>query len=229
MSDIHTVDFDFPAAVREVRKAIEMDPNLALARIYHSNLLASLGSPQEALTEAQIAVKLDPYSVSARRHLAVRLRDIGAYDEAIQQLRTADEMRPNLPPIHRALCSTLNVAARQTEATEECEKATDLEERPESEKAILKNALKAEGMVGYRRAHLQLLLGHAEREYLSPYIIAVDHAWLGHNEEALSWLEKAYAEKDWQLWEVGIHAAFANLRSDPRFQDLLRRLGLRPG
>lgn len=90
----------------------------------------------------------------------------------------------------------------------------------------LERAIRSGGLKGYHCWNLERLKKLAKRQYVSPVELAFDAAGCGSNDEAMSWLEKASAEKDWQLFRLGIASAFDDLRSDPRFRDLMRRLRL---
>ncbi len=104
----------------------------------------------------------------------------------------------------------------------------DTPESAERKSAELRQVLKSEGAKGYWRKTLEYELEYYEKGVGSPAFVAASYARLGEKEKAFEWLEKAYAERDSYLTYLKINGDFDPLRSDPRFQDLLRRIGFTP-
>ena len=217
-------DWDWLVAEREYRRAIELDPNLALAHLGYGYLLTLLRRPNQAWTELTTAQALDPLSQIVGQVLVIVLYDSHRYDEAIAEAKQWAELYPDSVAFRDWLADTYVQKGMEPVALTEYLKAEELGGSA-SRIAALQNASRASGFRGFWRKKTAL-----DAEPTSPgftaYDVASDYATLGDRENTLLWLEKAYTARDWRFIEVAVEPRFDPLRADPRFQDLLRRLNL---
>jgi len=163
--------------------------------------------------------------------LGMRYLEGKRYDEAIAQFKKTIEMSPDYSAAHLFLSSAYFEKGMYEEFIASSSKARvlvklDTPESAERKSAELRQALKTEGTKGYWRKTLEYALENYEKGVSSPAFVAASYARLGEKEKAFEWLEKAYAERDSYLIYLKTNRDFDNLRSDSRFQDLLRRIGL---
>ncbi|HEX6737557.1 MAG TPA: tetratricopeptide repeat protein, partial [Vicinamibacteria bacterium] len=224
----HRYAWDWPAAERSYRRALELNPSYATARHWYAEYLMVRGRLAEAGREMQQARQLDP--LSPRITLDVGLPDYfaGRYDRAAEAARRVAELHPTFAPAHIALQQALERQGRYPDAVAALRQAAaalgaDLAPVQEVERALAR-----EGKDGYWAALLRL----AERGWpaaVSPSHRANMYAARGEGQRALEWLERAYADRDDELVWAGVEPWYETLRPDPRFGDLLARLGLREG
>lgn len=220
-------DWDWPGSEREFRRALDLNPNYATAHHWYSHYLAAVGQLDEAVSEIKRARELDPFGVTVNVWLAETLYYSRQYDQAIEQYGKTLELYPELAGDLHANIGDCYVQKRMfTEAVSEWQKALTLGGDAKVA-ANLEKAYLSSGYSGYLRKRLDLLKESAQTEPVSPLNFAYAYALLGDKDHVLEWLEKAYQERDPWLY-VKAEPRLDNLRSDPRFMDLLRRLGLHP-
>jgi len=220
-------DWDWPGSEREFRRALDLNPNYATAHHWYSHYLAAVGQLDEAVSEIKRARELDPFGVTVNVWLAETLYYSRQYDQAIEQYGKTLELYPELAGDLHANIGDCYVQKRMfTEAVSEWQKALTLGGNAKVA-ANLEKAYLSSGYSGYLRKRLDLLKESAQTEPVSPLNFAYAYALLGDKDHVLEWLEKAYQERDPWLY-VKAEPRLDNLRSDPRFMDLLRRLGLHP-
>ena len=229
----HTVDWDFVGAEIEFKRAIELNPNYATARQWYSEFLSLMGRREEAFVEINKAHELDPFSRAVSGNIGLRFYAARRFDEAIAQHKKLIEMEPNYPIVHSFLAMAYEAKGMYQEAIAETRIADILLERDSTEaserkSAAFTQALKTGGAQGYWRKQLELSLKEYEQGYQSAFGIAETYAWLGEKDLAFEWLEKSFAAHEVNLVGVKAKPAFDGLSSDPRFQELLRRVGLTP-
>jgi serine/threonine protein kinase/tetratricopeptide (TPR) repeat protein len=216
-------DWDFPRAEEEYRKAIAANPNYPTAHQWYSEFLMVMGRNEEAISEAKRAVELDPLSLVINEQLGDALFRAGRVDEAIEQLKKAVQLDPNFPNAHWDLALAYAQKKIYSEAAVEWETAMKLRgEGPLA--AALADAYKASGYPGFLQKWLENDLQEGA-EQRRAYEIARKYLTLGKKDEALKWLEKAYAAHASSLVHLKSDPAFDSLHSDPRFKDLVRRIG----
>jgi TolB-like protein/DNA-binding winged helix-turn-helix (wHTH) protein/Flp pilus assembly protein TadD len=216
---------DLTGAEKEFQRAIELNPGYANAYFWYSQLLEGRGRRQEALEKAQRAVQLDPASPFIQKYLGetlIRRRD---YDQAIEHLRLSTELAPDLDVAYLDLGYAYEYKGMLKEAIAEQQKALELS----PEEAVIKGALAHAYALSGRRAEAEKLLAELKAHANEPdndYFIASLCVALGRKDEALAWLERAFQGrsgwKDWVPYDWGLDP----LRSDPRFQELLKRYGV---
>ena len=211
--------WDWAGAEREFRRALELNPGLALARAGYGSHLMVTGRFKEAVEEMRRAVELDPLYPHLRTLLAEALWSAGRFDEAIEECRRALELDPKFVRAYRVMSVVYWTKGKPTEAIR-----IDLTHlrRPE-EAAELRRAYETEGLDGYLRAEIKRLKNE-EGEFRWAVQLATSYALLGETDQAMRWLEQAHQERRSQVASLKMNRLFDPLRDDPRFQDLLRRM-----
>jgi TolB-like protein/DNA-binding winged helix-turn-helix (wHTH) protein/Flp pilus assembly protein TadD len=217
-------DWDFDSAGKEFRRAIELNPGYATAHHWYAWHLSLLGRYDEAIVEMRKAQNLDPLSIIINADLAELLVLSHSYDEAIRQSRKTIEMDPNFALAHNQLGQAYLQKQMPGEAIAELQKAVQLSEGSPTCMANLARAYAASGERSEAAKLLSDLKKRSNPNYSHASEIAVIYAALGDKDEAMTWLEKGYEER----FNPGVllRPGFDPLRSDPRFQSLVRRIGL---
>ena len=217
-------DWNFDAAGKEFLRAIELNPGYATAHHWYAWHLALLHRYDEALAEMRKAEGLDPLSLIINADLAELLALAHSYDESIQQSRKTIEMDPNFGLAHNHLGQAYLQKHMYPEAIAELQKAVQLSGGGPTCMANLARADAASGKRGEAEKLLSDLKKRSSPGYSHGSEIAVIYASLGDMDQAMNWLEKGYEER----FNPGVllRPGFDPLRSDPRFQDLVRRIGL---
>jgi len=232
---VHLVyDWDWAAAEHELQRAIELNPRHVLARYWYATLCASRLRPDESISEGERAVEVEPMSAFANTHLGWMLLDGGRTKRAIEQFHKAIELDPNFVLAHWLLGCAHASESRHEAAIPELETAVEESNRWPWMVAALAVGYAEAGRAEEARRLLEELLARASREYVRALYLAGVCAALGETDEAFDWLEKAYEERDVSLpmLREGSHLPTTSLialpvplRSDPRYQALLRRTG----
>ena len=222
-------DWDWVGAEREIRQAIELNPNFARAHSSHGRYLLTLGRADEGLAETKRAVELDPLSLRIRWDRWLLLYMAGQYDGAAEQCRKMQELDPNLG-IGHVYCGDVDVQeGKLAEGIQELEKAVALlQDSTPRAIAHLGYAYAVAGRKNDAEKQLAKLIDVAKQRHVHPDLLAGVYAGLGQKEEAFEWLEKAYQVHARDLLELEYDPHFNSLHSDPRFIDLVRRIGLPP-
>jgi len=217
-------DWDFDSAGKEFRRAIELNPGYATAHHWYAWHLSLLGKYDQAIAEMRKAENLDPLSLIINADLAELLVLAHSYEESIRQSRKTIEMDPNFALAHNQLAQAYLQTHMQVEAVAELQKAVQLSAGSPTAIANLARAYVASG----KKSEAVRLLNNLKKRS-SPVSshaseIAVIYAALGDTDQAMKWLEKGYEER----FNPGVllRPGFDPLRSDRRFQDLVRRIGL---
>jgi TolB-like protein/DNA-binding winged helix-turn-helix (wHTH) protein/Flp pilus assembly protein TadD len=216
-------EWDLKSADGEFRRGIELNPGYATAHHWYAWHLSLLGRNNEAIAELRKAQNLDPLSLIIKADLAELLLIAHFPEESIRQSRKTIEMDVNFPLAHNQLALAYLQSQRYGEAISELQKAVQLSAGSPTCTANLARAYAVSG----RRAEAVQLLGALKKprgSYSNAAEIAVVYAALGDNDQAMAWLDKGYEER----FNPGVllRPGFDPLRSDPRFQDLERRVGL---
>jgi TolB-like protein/Tfp pilus assembly protein PilF len=216
--------WEWAAAEQEFKKAIELNPGNAAAHRGYANYLFYFGDQQESLAETERALELDPLSLSINADAALHLLSTGRLDEAIEQSERTLELYPDFYRSHGNLASAYEQKGLHELAVEEWKKAFTLLLGSSAVAEVMETGYAESGYEGAMLAGAQKLKELSERQYVKPFFIALFYAEAEQKEEALRWLEKAYEERDYMLVSLKTERRWDLLRSDPRFQDLLRRL-----
>ena len=217
-------DWDWAGAEKEFRRAIELNPNLAVVHHWYGSFLARMGRQDEALREILKAREIDPLSPLIGTTLGWHYYVSGQTDLAIDQLKKTLDFAPNYSPARRLLEACYEQKAMHREAVAEWQKALTLSGNPELAASIGQD-FTASGYKAVLQDWLEGLQELSEREYVSPYEIAQVEARLGDRGKTLTWLEKAFQEHDSRIVALKVDPAFENLHSDTSFQGLVKRIG----
>ena len=217
-------DWDFPSAGKEFQRALELNPGYATAHHWYAWHLSLLGRYDEAIVEMKKAENLDPLSLIINADLAELLLLAHSYDESIRQSRKTIEMDPNFALAHNQLGQAYLEKQMRDEAITELQKAVQLSAGSPTCLANLARAYAASGKKSEAAKVLTDLKKRSSLGYSHASEIAVVYAALGDKNQAMTWLEKGYEER----FNPGVllRPGFDPLRSDPRFQELVRRIGL---
>jgi len=218
-------EWDWAAAEREFKRSIELDPNYATAHHWYGFDLAAVGRFDEAIIEIRKAQEIDPLSLIINASAGWIFYHARQYDQAIEQERKTLEIDPNFVLAHGRLAQAYEQKGMNKEAVEEYLKAETLFGENQEEIAAFRQAYTVSGMRGFWQKQLDLAIERSKRQHVSSIIIAGYYARLGEREQAIQWLEKAYEERDAMIW-LKVDPRWDGLRSDPRFADLIRRVGL---
>jgi len=223
-------DWDWPGAEREFKRAIELNPNSALSHARYAECLKTRLRFNESIAEAQRAQELDPLSPDIVSQLGNVYLIERQYDESIAQFQKALDLNPNIPVVRALLALAYAVKRMYPQALAEYDKIAD------QDKVTAAGNQFVAGMLGWvyaasgRRTdalkiaqEFKELSAHA---YVDFYWAGVIYAGLGDKDEAFRLLEKSYQEHAATLPYLAVDPFWYGMRSDPRYADLLRRIGL---
>jgi len=219
-------DWDWPGAEQEFRRAIELNPDYPTAHQWYAEFLSEMGRHQQALAESALAQKLDPHSLIISAGIGKILFEAGQNDLAIEPLRKTLESEPNFAHAHSYLGKVYLRKRMFPEAVVEFEKAATLSGRIADYLGGLGHAYARAGRVPEARKVLDEIKDRSKQRYVSWRDMAVIYAGLGEKDQAFACLQKAYELRDSGIVFMKVDPLFDPLRSDPRFRDLLRRIGL---
>ncbi len=224
LGSIQKDEWEWAEAECEYKRAIELNPNLPRAHNNYAIYLSVLGRQTEALTEIERALELDPLDLRYRAMEGQMLCFARRYDEAIQKFQDILRIDSNRSVTHILLADTFASKGEHSEAIDHYRKSIEIEGETSSTQCCLGYAL---ARLGKRDEALALLVKlKTTNEYVSPGELAFLYAGLGDKEQALASLEKAYGAHDLHLQFLKVEPRYDSLRADPRFQDLMRRVGL---
>jgi len=217
-------DWNWSETEKELKRAIELNPNYADAHMAYSFYLGVVrGRHSEAIEQAKQALQLDPYSLLANGTLASALMRGRQYDQAIEQFHKTLELDQNFWWAHQWLGETYARKGQFLEAIAELQKARQLDNNPQiwgrlgRAHALSGNRIEAQNLIN----ELKEL---SKQHYVSSTYVAEIYTGLGERDKAFEWLEKAYEERSGEILFLQSDPLWDNLRTDSRFQDLLRRV-----
>lgn len=219
-------DWNWKQAEQEFQRAIEINPSYATTHQWYSHYLRAMGRLPEALEQAKQAQQLDPLSLSIDTTLAARYRDLRQYDQAIEVLQRTLELDPNFAHGHELLASVFEQQGDLRAAIGEWQKAIELARDNPTPVAHLGRAYALSGSQDEARKIVEQLKRTSKQHYVPDWDMAVLCAGLGDANSAFRWLEKSYAKRESQMPFLKVDYRMDPLRADPRFQNLLRRVGL---
>jgi serine/threonine-protein kinase len=219
-------DWDWDAAAREYRRAIDLDPRYAWAHQLYAFLLSSKGQHSDAIVEAHTAVELDPGSMSARRALAWQYYYSRRWDQARFHLDRAVAMNPNSEETYRELGLTLAVEGDLKEAERVLREAAGMPEAGSYTHATLGYALARSGQTSEARAIFDALTAQRTAGYVSPVAFATLHLGFGEVEQALDWTEVAHSERRGWLAYLRVNPLMDPMRGTARFDALVSKMRL---
>ena len=223
---LHYYEHDWRRSESEFKKAIELKPSYSTAHQWYSHVLAQQGFLQNALKEILRALELDPFSIAINDNFGNGLYFNKEYDRAIEQFKKVHDMDPNYAPTYSWLIQTYCRKNMFEEAMSEAEAFEKVSKR-ELEAKLWKAYVLA---ITSRPAEARDLLNDVEARYqtenTSPFRIAEIHFLLGDDELGFEWLAKAYDSHDGNINMLRVELEFESLSSDPRYLDLVRKIGL---
>ena len=218
-------EWDWAGAEREFKRAIELNPDNGDARGYYSWFLPTMGRGDEAVAEAKRGLQIDPLSTGLNGNLGSVFVFTHQWDKAIEQLRTSIDLDPNYWFDHYYLGRAYEQKGRFPEAIAAFKQGISLGGVTE-----VWSSLGHVYAVAGKREEAQKVLDHLKElsvhEYVAPYNFAVIYAGLGDKDEAFVWLNRAYQERSYLLTYLTVDERLDDLHSDPRFDELRRRVGL---
>ncbi|MEJ7812489.1 MAG: protein kinase [Gemmatimonadaceae bacterium] len=219
-------DWDWPEARRRFERTCALNPNDPICYSLFAYYHVMLGDLDAAVELAKKGVELDPLGPSTHTSLAQVLYLARRYDEAIERCRLVNELSPAFSESHRwqAIC---HIALGEWDAAvEEAEQVIAISGRYPWAVFTLGVALAASGRFDEARALLAELEARAVRELIPPISFAFLHAAVGDTEMAFHWMERSYEARDFWLVMLAVEPRMDPLRGDPRFEDLVQRIGL---
>jgi serine/threonine protein kinase/tetratricopeptide (TPR) repeat protein len=220
-------DWDFAGADKEFRRALELNPNQADIHHMYAHYLMAMDRADESVAESKRAVELDPFYEYLTACLGWHKLYAHQYGQAVDQALKALKMEPDDAWAYTVLGWAYEQKSMYEPAIEALQKSVTLSPDSVMANASLGHAYGAAGKKREAEEILAKLIERSKLNYVSTYDLAVICAGLGDKAQAFQWLDKAYQEHAHYLVHVKWEPRFANLHSDPRFQDLLRRIGLR--
>ncbi len=218
-------DWDWPGAEREFKRALELNPADSDAHFEYGFYLTCMGRFDEALGEMKRAEELDPVSLVKMSGTGQVLLIARRYDDAIEQIRRALEMVPNLGFAHWLLGLAYMYKGEYGRAIPALQKSIPLSGDSPDEPASLALAYALSGKKGEARKILEELKQQSKRKYIAPSTFASLYGALGESDQAFAWFDKAREERDNLMILLNVEPMFDQFRSDPRFTDLIRRVG----
>jgi serine/threonine protein kinase/Flp pilus assembly protein TadD len=219
-------EWDFATAENEFRRAIALNPNYPTAHQWYAEYLQAMGRFAEAIAEIHRAQELDPLSpiiraVAGRIYYCAR-----RYDEAIEQLEKTLQMEPHFGPAYAFLCEAYAKKRLYEQAMQAAQEPVKLAPKTSVYLTILGSIYAASGKRQQAEDILKELTELSRQQYVQPSYIALLHCGLDDKDQAFEWLEKAYKDRDDRLIFVLTDPLLDPLQADPRFQQLLSRVGL---
>jgi TolB-like protein/Flp pilus assembly protein TadD len=219
-------DWDWSGADKEFKRAIELNPSYAEAHRMYSDFLSEMGRHDQALVEIRKAQELDPLSIITSVTAAWTFYYARQYDRAIEQCRKVLNWYPHSVSAHDCLGSSYTEKGAYEEAITEYRAVVSASGSDSLRLAGLGRAVAAAGKRADAQKVVEQLKEESKTHYVAPYFLAVIYAALSDKDQAFSWLDRACLERDSYLVRLKVDPALDSLRSDSRFEYLLRRVGL---
>jgi serine/threonine protein kinase/Tfp pilus assembly protein PilF len=219
-------EWDWSGAEQALRRAIELNPNYVWGHADWSDWLLARGRYEEAITETQIAIELDPLAAALIFKLGQKLCYLRDYDRSLEPLQKTLELDPNFMWAHAFLAQVYAWKGAYEESLAVCEKVASLFGGNSYSRALRGMILAMSGQTDEARTILNELKARPKLDPLALVAIADGYSVLGEKDDAFEFLEAAYQERAHLLIYLGVRPALDNIRSDSRFANLLRRMGL---
>src|SRR5438874_12902037 len=219
-------DWDWAAAERSYRRALELNPAYATGHHWYSFVLLATGQAEQALVEAHTALELDPSSVSIRRGLGWLYYYTRRYEAAQYHLQRAIAMNPTAEDTYRILGLVLTQAGAYDEAERAFREAITLSPDLSYATAGVAHVLALRGRRREAEALLAELEARARDRYVSPVAFCIGHLGLRNIDQVFFWLERAYEDRRGWLTYLKVDPIFDPVKDDPRFAELVQRMRL---
>jgi eukaryotic-like serine/threonine-protein kinase len=223
----HFLAYEWADWQKEFLRAIELDPNFADAHHWYGLESTWIGHYQDGLTHLKRAVELDPLNLKFNDNLGQGYMNARMDDQALEQLKKTIEMDPNFAGTHVDLSTLYRYQGRYDLWLAEWKKAAELNDDPK-DLALEEEAARVFARSGYKAAvvrEIELLKERLAHTYVDPGTISREYGFLGDKEQTFQWLEKAYAARSEEMSVLRVNRGYDFLRSDPRFTDLVKRVG----
>jgi TolB-like protein/DNA-binding winged helix-turn-helix (wHTH) protein/Tfp pilus assembly protein PilF len=221
----HWYEHDYASAEREFKRALELSPNYAAARHWYATYLREAQRDDEAFAEIKRAQELDPLSLVINGNVAQHYYFRRDYDRAIEQMLKTIEIDPNFSVSYQSLAYYYEKKGMYEEAIKAARKAFETSGDGQYAALVARNYALS-GRREQARKILRELMELRTRRFVSPTLVALVYDGLGEMDQAFVWLNKAQEERDVMIRSLKQDPVFDGLRSDPRFADLERRVGL---
>jgi serine/threonine protein kinase len=215
-------DWNFAEGEKQMRRATELKPNYAPAHYWFADFLSSVGRGEEAMAQARAAVDADPLSLIASQMVAVVHLDAKRSDDALAALEKVEEIDPDWPVTHFIRAQALLQKGRVAEAAAEFETFAEKQE----DEGFLVVARALQGRHAEADEIVARVAARAEEGEYSPFYLAGAYAMLGRKDDTFRWLERAYETRNHRMAYLARDCMFDPVRNDPRFEAMLRRIGL---
>ena len=219
-------NWNWASAEEEFKRSIQLNPNYASAHSHYGLYLVARERIDEAVAETNRAQELDPLSLSISASRGFLLMNARRYEEAIEQERRVIAIDPNHYQAHWFLALTYLANQQIDQAIATSEKAVAISNRAPAALGVLGMAYGAAGRKGEANQILNELLQLEKQRYVSPMAFVYVYTGLGNKDQSFAWLEKAHQERSNGIAFFKVSPTVDQLRSDPRFADLLKRIGL---
>jgi len=223
---VNHFEWKFAESEAEFKRAIELNPNYLTAHHWYSRVLRALGRTDEAWAEIKHANELDPMSLLIVNNIAELYIERGDPAAAIDECRRMIDLDPNFWAAHLTLAEALLKESRYTEALQEAQKSLDLTQRSNATLALVGNIYARMG----KRVEAEAIIKELQERYAKYEADARDlasvYTGLDDKDQAFAWLEKAFNDHSHFLAILRLEPTFDSLKSDPRWDDLLKRVGL---
>ena len=218
-------DWDWEGGETAFLRAIAINPNYPDVRAFYADFLMMMERPEEAMAQIERALELDPFNPMFQTFYGMDLLFVGRYDEAIAQFRNTLRTVPNHVRAHLGLYH----AFHQKQMYEEALAETKAFFAAIGDREVVEALERGYAEAGYARAMslaAETLAARSRTTFVAPHSVVTLYALAGENDQALEWLERGYDERDPNMPYLSVERVLDNLRDDPRFQDLLRRMNL---
>jgi tetratricopeptide (TPR) repeat protein len=217
---IELYDWNWPEAEKEYRTAIKLSPNYADAHLEYGRFLQAMGRNDEAMTQMKYAVELDPFNIKTRVSVGFVTYASRQYDLAIKQFESLGD--------NFGLGWTYREKKMYPEAIAALQRCVSKSRRNSTLLASMADIYGLAGRKGEAIKLIDELKQRARRRYVSGFLLAEAYGGLGEKDQALAWLERAYEDRDQWMVYIASYPGLDPLRSEPRFQALLRRMNFPP-
>lgn len=218
-------EYDHAAAKREFELALELNPSSPTAHQSYALLLFSIGEFDEGIEEFHRALDLDPLSLAINWSFGLNLNNARRYEEALAQTKRTLELEPNLIRTYGTLALVYQSLERYDESVDSYARAQELAGRPDYA-AALREVYRKDGMKGFWR-YVTDERTRVCTPTCAPYMLATYYVQLGEYDKAFAELDKAYEQRNYQLYVLNVDPRFDALRGDPRFREMLKKIGFR--
>ena len=224
----YTYDWDWPAAGMHFDQALALNPTYVRAHIFYPLYLSSRGRSQEALAVANSALDLDPASANLSHSLAIQFYLARQFNQSIEQCHKTLEIDPNFADVYAVLGQSYLAKGMNREAVPVLEQYSALSQGGARSLALLGYSYARLGERSQALRTLEELKAISKKSFVPAFYFALVYAGLEDKDQAFLWLEKGYEERFTRFAYLRLEALWDPLRSDPRFSDLVRRVGIPP-